>query len=192
MSILDYFELVDMSSFSFDQKEVENKFSYLHIDKSTTYQKLSEYDIVILGVEEERNTSNKGTHLAPDKIREQFYKLNQNGKTRILDIGNLRIGKSLKDTYTAIRDVVFELVQKNIVPIIIGGGQDLTYGIYLGLDKLNHPISIVSIDPKLDLGYKKTILIRNLIWGKLFWKKGKISLISPILVIKLTIAPRKS
>ncbi len=173
MSILDYFELVDMSRFSFSHKEIRNKFSYLHIDKSTTHEKLHEYDIVILGVEEERNTSNKGTCQAPDKIREQLYKLNKNGKAKILDAGNLRTGKSLKDTYVAIKDIVFELVQNNIVPIIIGGGQDLTYGVYLGFEKLNNPFNMVSIDPKLDFGYRKNDFDAESYFGQIILEKGK-------------------
>ena len=173
MSILDYFELIDIHNFSFGQKEVKNKHAYLHIDKSTTNRQLQEYDIAILGVEEERNTTNKGTALAPDKVREQLYKLNFNGKAKILDIGNLRAGKSLKDTYIAIRDIIFELVQKKIVPIVIGGGQDLTYGAYLGFEKLGRPINMVSIDPKLDLGYKKDDFDAESYFGQVILEKGK-------------------
>ncbi len=173
MSILDYFKLVDTNSFSFSQKETQNKSAYLHIDKSTTYQQLHEYDIVIFGVEEERNTANKGTALAPDKVREQLYKLNLNGKVKILDAGNLYIGKSLKDTYIAIRDIVVELLEKKIVPVIIGGGQDLTYGAYLGFEKFGQSVNMVAIDPKLDLGYKKNDFDAESYFGQIILEDGK-------------------
>jgi formiminoglutamase len=65
------------------------------------------------------------------------------------------------------------LVQKNIVPIIIGGGQDLTYGIYLGFEKLNRPINMVAIDPKLDLGYKKNDFDAESYFGQIVLEKGK-------------------
>jgi formiminoglutamase len=68
------------------------------------------------------------------------------------------------------------LVQKNIVPIIIGGGQDLTYGIYLGFEKLNRPINMVAIDPKLDLGYKKNDFDAESYFGQIVLEKGKKSL----------------
>ena len=173
MSILDYFELVDINKLSFSPNETQNRFTYMHIDKSTNIQKLNEYDIAILGVEEERNTNNKGTAQAPDKIREQLYKLNRNEKAKILDLGNLRLGKSLKDTYIAIGDIVFELINKNILPIIIGGGQDLTYGAYLGFDKLNQPINLVTIDSKLDLGYQKNNFTSESYIGQILLEKGK-------------------
>lgn len=173
MSILDYFEVVDVRKFNFCQSETENKFAYLHMDKLSKRSELEEYDIAIFGVAEERNTSNKGTALAPDKIREHFYKLNRAGKAKIIDLGNLRIGKSLKDTYIAVSDVVFELVTKNVAPIILGGGQDLTYGIYLGFDRLNQPINLVSIDPKFDLGYKKNDFDAESYLGQIILEKGK-------------------
>jgi len=46
---------------------------------------------------------------------------------------------------------VEELVKKNIIPIIIGGGQDLTYAQYLGYESLEQKVDLVVIDSHFDL-----------------------------------------
>lgn len=71
---------------------------------------------------------------------------------QIYDLGNLLPGKDIQDTYFAISQVVEELVKKDIIPILIGGSQDLTYPIYKAYQKLEQTVNLVSIDSKFDLG----------------------------------------
>ena len=47
--------------------------------------------------------------------------------------------------------VVSELVKLNIIPIIIGGGQDLTYAQYLAYENLEQKVDLVVVDSKFDL-----------------------------------------
>jgi len=173
MDIHDYCQPVDIENLDLSINDRHNKYSYFNIDKEYFNGTLDKYDIAIIGIPEERNSNNKGTALAPDKIRQQFYKLNQSGKAKILDLGNLLIGQSLKDTYIAISDIILELFQNKVIPIILGGSQDLTYGIYLAYDKLNQPIKLVSIDPKFDLGYKKDEFDSESFLGQIILEKGK-------------------
>src|SRR5690606_1368704 len=70
---------------------------------------------------------------------------------RIADLGNIQRGHSVFDTYTAVKVVVSELIKKNIVPIIIGGGQDLTYGQYMAYENLEQRVDLVVIDSAFDL-----------------------------------------
>ncbi len=110
--------------------------------------------LAIIGVEEDRGAvNNEGCALAPDYIRENFYKLYQGDyATKIVDLGNIKKGNTLEDTYFALTDVVAKLLRKNIIPIIIGGGQDLTYPQYLAYQKMEQTINIVSIDSSFDIG----------------------------------------
>jgi arginase family enzyme len=64
----------------------------------------------------------------------------------------LRIGHSLADTYAAIGTVVHELLAARIIPIVLGGSQDLTYGQYAGYKLSEQIINIVSVDARFDLG----------------------------------------
>ena len=96
-------------------------------------------------------TSDTSIH---DGFRQVFYSLNlpQTWKFNLYDLGNILPGKELNDTYFAIAQVVSQLVKKRIIPIIIGGSQDLTLAMYTGYEKLEQTINTCSIDYKLDLG----------------------------------------
>lgn len=110
-------------------------------------------DIAIIGVQEDRHAvNNSGCALGPDYVREKLYLLNEgNYATKITDLGNIQAGASVTDTYFALKTVVAELVKKDIVPVIIGGGQDLTYAQYMAYEKLEHKVDLVVIDSHFDL-----------------------------------------
>ena len=55
----------------------------------------------------------------------------------------------------------FLLVKKKIIPIVIGGSQDLIFSVYKGYEKLEQLINICSIDYALDLGEPNTEIKSN-------------------------------
>ena len=62
------------------------------------------------------------------------------------------IGASVNDTYFAVSKLIKSLLQQKIIPIIIGGSQDLTYANYRAYDTIRPMINIVNIDKSFDLG----------------------------------------
>jgi len=112
------------------------------------------FDLAIVGVMEDRQAiDNPGCSLAPDYVREKLYALYCGDyPLKIADLGNIRQGERALDTYIALKTVVEELVKKNIVPIIIGGGQDLTYSQFMGYERLEQKVDLVVVDSKFDLG----------------------------------------
>jgi arginase family enzyme len=110
--------------------------------------------IAILGVEEGRNSiDNEDTGQGINEIRKQLYKLFPgNWITKIADLGNIQQGNTVEDTYFAVSDLLSNLLKQNIIPIIIGGGQDLTYANYRAYDSLEQTVNVVSIDNKFDFG----------------------------------------
>jgi arginase family enzyme len=111
-------------------------------------------DLAIIGVCEERNAeNNEGCSLAPDAVRQFLYKLYDTGfRVKVADLGNINPGHSTEDTFFALRSTVDNLIRKNIIPIIIGGSQDLTYAQFLGYKDLEQTINISAIDSVFDLG----------------------------------------
>ena len=77
---------------------------------------------------------------------------------KIYDLGNLLPGNDIQDTYFAVSQVVEELVKKEIIPIVVGGSQDLTFPIYRAYQKLEQTVNLVSIDSKFDLGDRKSVV----------------------------------
>jgi len=156
MDIFAYFDYINIENLNISQDIKKNKYAFYHIDKNLEgghHKNIDKYKLAIIGVPEERNSTNKGTALAPDVIREKLYFLNLPENTSIIDLGNLKPGKTLNDTYIAIRDIIAELISLSIVPIIIGGSQDLTYGNFMAYNQTTEQVNLVSIDPKFDIGY---------------------------------------
>lgn len=115
---------------------------------------LGEIDLAIIGIPEDRKAiNNSGCRLAPDEVRKYLYKLYQGTHTlKLADLGNIKQGKTVNDTYIAVANIVSELIKKGIIPILLGGSQDLTYANYLAYEKLGQIINIVAIDACFDLG----------------------------------------
>ncbi|MGX1641396.1 MULTISPECIES: formimidoylglutamase [unclassified Sphingobacterium] len=109
--------------------------------------------IAIFGVEEGRSAvNNNGTQKAPDMVRKHLYDLYQGDYTvKIADLGNIRAGATVKDTYVAVKLVMEELMKKDILPILIGGGQDLTYAQYTSYENLEQRVDVAVIDSRFDL-----------------------------------------
>ncbi|TND09185.1 MAG: arginase family hydrolase [Bacteroidetes bacterium] len=110
--------------------------------------------MAIVGVmDDRRSLGNEGCALAPDATREYLYRLFPGDwGTNIADLGNLRQGHRPDDTTFALAAVMTDLLKLDIIPIVIGGGQELTYAQYLAYKPLERTVNIVSIDPLFDLG----------------------------------------
>lgn len=111
-------------------------------------------DLAIIGVKEERGVvDNKGCADGVDYIRKALYQLfNHWPQLHIIDIGNIKNGKEVNDTYFAFNQVLTELMKNKIVPIVIGAGQDLTYTMYQVYEPIGKLINIAAIDPMFDIG----------------------------------------
>ncbi|WP_439128984.1 formimidoylglutamase [Polaribacter sp.] len=115
---------------------------------------LDNVQIAIFGVQEDRNSQdNFGCGEDLHFIRKKLYQLFP-GKwhTTIADLGNVKKGNSVSDTYFAVREIVTTLLKQNIIPVIIGGGQDITYVNYRAYDSLEQTVNITAVDSRFDLG----------------------------------------
>jgi hypothetical protein len=90
----------------------------------------------------------------PDDFRKEFYALNCGSlwQQNFYDLGTILPGNELKDTQHAIKTVVQELNRLQIIPIIVGGSQDLTLSMYDAYSNLEQLVNICTIDAALDLG----------------------------------------
>jgi formiminoglutamase len=155
MSLSDFFSAVNVEIFTPKAGFLTSQLGLKATFFQETFPELEEdaYDMAIFGVQDDRAAvNNEGCALAPDYFRAQFYTLHEGPyTTRIVDLGNIKAGATISDTYVALKMVVSELVKLNIVPIIIGGGQDLTYAQYLAYEPLEQKVDLVVVDSKFDL-----------------------------------------
>jgi formiminoglutamase len=133
------------------------------------FPELENIDLAIVGVAEDRNAeNNSGCKYAPDAVREYLYKLYGGSfNIRVADLGNINPGHTTEDTFFAIRSTVDQLIRRNVVPIIIGGSQDLTYGQFLGYKDLEQTINVVAVDSVFDLGNPDEDITNNSYLGKI-------------------------
>lgn len=114
---------------------------------------LNKVKIAIIGVLDNRGDSKSNLDVDLNSIRKDLYTLYPgNWEASIADLGDIEAGDSLEDTYFALKKVVSSLIKKRIIPIIIGGSQDLTYAMYRAYDDLDQMVNLVTIDSKFDLG----------------------------------------
>lgn len=155
MSLSDYFSPLNPADFTPKQEFLTSQFGLKAAFYTDRFPELKEeaFDIAIIGVADDRGTAdNTGCRLAADHFRQQFYLLHEGHfESRLVDLGNIIAGDTIADTYSAVKYVVAELIKLNILPIIIGGGQDLTYPQYLAYESLERKLDLVIIDSKFDL-----------------------------------------
>ncbi|MBF0694243.1 MAG: formimidoylglutamase [Flavobacterium sp.] len=115
--------------------------------------------IAIVGVLENRGLDYANTTVDLTNIRKEFYNLFPgNWVATIADLGDIEAGNSVTDTSYAVKAVVAALLKKRIIPIIIGGSQDLTYSMYRAYDSLEQMVNLCAIDSKFDFGREDDVL----------------------------------
>ncbi len=154
MSLADFFTPIDLKRIvpknGYYSSHLGSKIEFYAVDFPDIEQKT---DLAIIGVQDDRNAiGNPGCALGPDYVREKLYRLNEGNYTsKIVDLGNIRQGATVIDTYIALKTVVSELIRKDILPVIIGGGQDLTYAQYLAYGELEQKVDLVIVDAYFDI-----------------------------------------
>ncbi len=110
--------------------------------------------VAIIGVQEDRRAyANTGCDTAADHIRPYLYQLFKGRwDFKVADLGNLYKGERHVDTIHALKEIIVELLKKDIIAITIGGSQELTYANYRAYDELEQMVNAVCVDARLDVG----------------------------------------
>jgi len=111
-------------------------------------------EVALIGICENRRDRD---HLIEEinfaEIRQALYGLFPgNWNLTIADLGNINKGERVEDTYFAVTQLTEALLKLSIIPIFLGGSQDLTYAIYRAYDQLEQMVNLVNIDPCFDIG----------------------------------------
>ena len=117
----------------------------------TDFPVLDNIAIAIITVNEFRGSEKDNDDFSFDYFRKQFYSLFPgNWNASIVDLGTIEAGASIEDTYFVVKSLVAELIKKRIIPVVIGGSQDLTYPMYRAYDNLDQMVNLVSVDNQFD------------------------------------------
>jgi len=148
-----YFDPVDFEHFQIKKKFNKQTLGY-YIEKATKsivdFGK-GKVHIALIGAPYDQGTPNKGSSKAPMEIRKHLYELsNFETRQRIIDLGNLKPGKSSQDIYFALRDVTDYLREAGVITVILGGGQDLSIGISRAFET-NKEYTLTIADARVDV-----------------------------------------
>ncbi len=150
----DFLKPLDIEVFQsingFTSKQLGGKIVFHTKDQ---FPDLDKVKIAIIGVLENRGNNSATTAVDLSSIRKQLYNMFPgNWDASIADLGDILAGNTITDTYFALSRVVSSLIKKKIIPIVIGGSQDLTYSLYRAYDDLEQMVNLVAIDSKFDFG----------------------------------------
>lgn len=114
-----------------------------------------------------RNGGRIGAKGGPEAIRTEFYKRTAFviGKEQspssvpVFDFGDVKPGKTLEDTHSALEEIIQTLNSAGIIPVVLGGGHDIAYPNFLGFSKGKKNVGVINIDTHLD--YRKPFPKRN-------------------------------
>ncbi|MBN8566256.1 MAG: formimidoylglutamase [Flavobacteriales bacterium] len=136
-----------------DQLNVQSLGKKVAFHSQVDFPDLNKITIAIIGVLDSRGNKYLPNEVSLDELRKQLYQLFPgNWVSSIADLGDIEQGATQEDTYYAVSKINAELIKKGIIPIIIGGSQDITYAMYRAYDKLDQMVNLVSVDYKFDFG----------------------------------------
>ena len=151
MSLIDYFQKVETDKIDgfhlLSEGQIGNQ---IELNPNS----IEEYDLIFFDIEEERGSiRNIGCSKGANQVRSYFYQLYQGlNSLKMADFGTIRQGDSITDTYFAVTEVISQMLRKNVIPIFLGGSQDLVYANYMAYTKEEQTVNLVSIDSKFALG----------------------------------------
>ncbi len=152
-TIIDFLEPVNRFQLSDDQGYKDTQLGRHISVYEEEFPDISNADFVIVGCSEMRGEGVEYTNTdAPNAIRKQFYSLfHWHTTVTVADIGNVKRGASLQDSYAALKTVIKELIEQGKRVVIIGGSHDNTLAQYQAYVELEKIIEVACIDARIDL-----------------------------------------
>ncbi len=114
---------------------------------------VTKINIAIIGVLDNRGDTTAINDVNLNPFRKKLYAMFPgNWDMSIADLGDVVQGDSVDDTYYLLKKITAALIKNRVVPIVIGGSQDLTYALYRAYDDLEQMVNLVAVDNKFDFG----------------------------------------
>lgn len=126
---------------------------------------LHDVDIAIIGIPFDQGVKYSkgrvGARKAPDAIREELTKYGTTynidyqidiSSLKITDLGNIKVDNNDPETsYESIRKVIYELFTHDIIPLVLGGGHDITFPCVAAMAQYFLTIGGINIDVHFDV-----------------------------------------
>ncbi len=162
-NIADFLEPVNKFEISEDESYHLTQLGH-HIDLyDSHFPDIEHADVVLVGCGEMRGGAAGSNNLnAPDAVRKAFYRLyHWHKEVRLADVGNIKSGATLQDTYAAIQAVSAELMQQGKRVVLIGGSHDIMLAQYAAFAGMETIIEATCVDARIDLNMDSVLPADN-------------------------------
>ncbi len=149
----DFLEPVVMSSINGDNGYNDGQLAKYISVYENELPDITDADIILLGVNENRGAGIfKATASAADTVRKELYQLHfWHTDVAITDMGNIKTGATITDSYAAVKTVLAELFRLNKTVVILGGSHDITLAQYFAYKEINKITEATCIDACINL-----------------------------------------
>jgi formiminoglutamase len=152
LNIADFLVPVDRNLISQDEGYREGQIGKGIAVYEESFPDLEAAHLVLVGCGEQRGSGLITESSAADEVRAQFYALyHWHTDLKLADAGNIRIGKSITDTYAALKLVISELMDAGKKVVILGGSHDLTVAQYQAFADAQQSIDAAGVDAVIDI-----------------------------------------
>lgn len=104
---------------------------------------ISKIDLAIVGI----NTRGEA-----NLIRSKLFALKRSFPTyRLADLGNIQPGTDEEQTQARVREICEFLISQRVLPLLVGGNQDLAIGQFQAYESSKKLISVLNVDAFLDM-----------------------------------------
>ncbi len=151
-TIVDFLEPINRDEISNDEGYKDTQLGR-HINAyEEEFPDITGADMVLVGCGEMRGEGGINNIDGPNAIRSAFYGLFHWHKTvSVVDIGNVKVGSSIQDSYAALQTVVSELLDQGKRVVILGGSHDVTLAQYAAYTHIEQIIEATCVDARIDL-----------------------------------------
>lgn len=166
---VDFLDPVNLFELSNDQGYKDTQLGRHIALYDEEFPDVSHADIVLVGCAETRGAGIEFANTnSPDAIRNEFYSLYHWHKDiNVADIGNVKRGATLQDTYAALKAVVSELIGLGKRVVVLGGSHDITLAQYNAFAAQEKIIEAVCVDARIDLDMDSVFLADNFLMAML-------------------------
>lgn len=162
-TIIDFLEPVNVSQLNNDEDYNAKQLGSAADIYTNAFPDVDAADLIIVGCSEARGAGvPKRDDDGINAVRAHFYNLyHWHAEVKIADIGNVKSGASLEDTYAALQQILSELSALNKKVVVIGGSHDIMmaqYNVFAAQQKL---VEAVCIDAILDMNVDSRMPAEN-------------------------------
>jgi formiminoglutamase len=152
LHIADFLNPIRLAFISNDDPYHDGQIGRMITAYESEFPEVHDADVILVGCADQRGSGPFKASDSPDAVRRELFRMyHWHTSIKIVDIGNVKTGSSLEDSYAALKTICKEIGSINKPLVIIGGSHDLTLAQYYAFADQQRLIEAVCVDALIDL-----------------------------------------